>query len=175
MNPRKIIADVAREYVGLRETSNNRGPHLETFWKATNYPGGDDNREPWCSAFVTYCVVEGDRRSPLLKLRKPPFFPAVSQWLPWSKDPQTGCVVFTAADVRARLFTPAAGDIVVFLPKLSHVGIVSADYNGSGVVNTVEGNTNEAGAREGDGVWGKARALDFCGTFIRVPALAVVA
>lgn len=167
-NPRSLIAAVAREYLGLRETSTNRGPHLEEFWKATNYPDGATNREPWCSAFVTFCVKEADRRSPIINLRVPPFFPAVDQWLPWARNPETGCLIFSGASGDRR---PMAGDIVVFQPKLSHVGIVADDYDGHGIVHTIEGNTNEAGSREGDGVFQKLRTIGFCGSFIRVPCV----
>lgn len=169
MNPRTIIAFVAAEYVGLRETSKNRGPHLDEFWKATTYPDGADNREPWCSAFCTFCVQEADRRSPALNLRVPPVFPAVAQWLPWARRADTGCLIFTPDDVHAGRYRPEAGDIVVFLPRLSHIGIV--ENFASGIVQTIEGNTGAAGEREGDGVWRKPRSLNFCGSFIRVPAV----
>ena len=171
-NPRAIIAAVAREYVGTRETSRNRGEALTKFWKATRYPSGAVNREPWCSAFVTFCVREGDRRSDGIKLRVPPTFAAVAEWLPWAEEAQTGCLVARSAAARAGNFRPEPGDIVVFLPRLSHIGIVARTYTGSGAVETIEGNTNSEGSREGDGVWKKLRPIDFCGTFIRVPCVA---
>lgn len=174
-NPRRIIADVAREYIGTRETSKNRGPHLEEFWKATNYPEGAKNREPWCSAFATFCVKEGDRRSPALKLRVPPVFPAVAQWLPWARNKETGCLVFTPTEVQLGRFKPMAGDIVVYLPHLSHIGIVAEDYKSGAIIQTIEGNTNSAGSRDGDGVYQRQRSLPFCGSFIRIPARAVAA
>jgi hypothetical protein len=170
-NPRAIIAAVAREYLGTRETSKNRGPHLEEFWKATSYPDGADNREPWCSAFATFCVREADRRSPDLALRIPPTFAAVSQWLPWAHDARTGCLVFTPLDIQLRKYTAQAGDLVSFLPHLSHIGIVVSDYAGGAVIQTIEGNTNGDGSREGDGVYRKTRSLSFCGSFIRIPAV----
>lgn len=169
-NPRAIIAGVASEYIGTREESRNRGPHLEEFWKATSYQDGAKNREPWCSAFATFCVREADRRSPELNLRVPPTFPAVAQWLPWAKRSDTGCLVFTPRDVSAGKYRPEAGDIVVFLPRLSHVGIVES-FDGE-TVHTIEGNTNEAGSRDGDGVFLKRRDISFCGSFIRVPPVA---
>jgi hypothetical protein len=170
-NPRAIIAQVAREYLGTKETSTNRGPHLAEFWAKTSYPSGATDRQPWCSAFATFCAVEGDRRSPELALRVPPTFPAVAQWLPWARDPKNGCLIFTSADVAQGKQAPMAGDIVIFLPRLSHIGIVAQDYHGTGPVATIEGNTNAAGSREGDGVWVKSRALNFCGSFIRIPAV----
>ena len=72
-------------------------------------------------------------------------------------------------------YRPAPGDIVTYLPRLSHIGIVADDYTGNHLVGTIEGNTNAAGGREGDGVWPKVRALSFCGSFIRVPAIAQAA
>ena len=174
MNPRQIIADVAREYLGLRETSTNRGPHFEEFWAATTYPEGAQDRQPWCSAFATFCVCEADRRSPALRLLIPPKFPAVSMWIPWAQSPETGCLIFRPASKTA----PMAGDVVEYLTgpgKLSHIGIVAKNYDHSGFIDTIEGNTNAAGSREGDGVFAKTRALSFAGSFIRVPARAVKA
>lgn len=173
MNPRAIIAAVAAEYLGTHETNKNRGPHLEEFWKATRYPEGADDRQPWCSAFVTFCVREADRRSPDLALRIPPTFAAVAEWMDWAHDKRTGCLTFTPTEIQLRKYTPVAGDIISFLPHLSHIGIVASDYAGgsSAVIQTIEGNTNSAGSREGDGVYRKTRSLSFCGTFIRVPAL----
>ncbi|HZJ15272.1 MAG TPA: hypothetical protein VFD27_09495 [Chthoniobacteraceae bacterium] len=170
-NPRAIIAQVAREYSGTHETSANRGPHFDEFWAATTYPDGATDRQPWCSAFASFCVREADRRSPLLRLPLPPKFPAVAQWLPWARDPAVGCVIFTPDQVSLDRFFPMVGDIVVFLPHLSHVGIVLDDYQGDANVSNVEGNTNAAGSREGDGVFAKTRALSFCGSFIRIPAI----
>jgi hypothetical protein len=174
-NPRQIIADVAREYLGTRETSKNRGPHLEQFWAATSYPDGATNREPWCSAFVTFCVREGDKRSPDIALRNPPVFPAVAQWRPWARNPRNGCLTFTAADVRAGKFQPEAGDIFDLLPSVSHIGIVAQDYDSGADVHTIEGNTNDAGSREGDGIYLKTRKLAGIGIFIRIPAAAKAA
>ena len=175
-NPRQIIATVAREYIGLRETSKNRGPHLHEFWQATGYKDGDENREPWCSAFASFCVQEADRRSDKIKLRVPPAFAAVVQWHGWAKNPVNGCEVFGPGDMRkGGILKPLAGDIVSFRPKLSHIGIVVKDYDFGGYVETVEGNTNGEGSRDGDGVYEKHRALSFCGLFIRVPAIAKAA
>jgi signal peptidase I len=56
------------------------------------------------------------------------------------------------------------GDIVVF--DFSHTGIVVEDL-GNRIV-TVEGNTNKAGSREGDGVYRKIRAKSLAQCFIRI-------
>lgn len=170
-NPRRIIAIVAHEFLGLRETSRNRGPHFDEFWAETSYPDGAKDRQPWCSAFVTYCVAEADRRSPELHLLTPPKFAAVADWLPWARLPGNGCQIFRPGSG----VLPQAGDLVEYLTgpaKLSHIGIVSDDYDHSGYIDTIEGNTNAAGSREGDGVLPKRRAISFAGSFIRLPAIA---
>ena len=171
MTHRSLIADIAAKHIGLRETTPNRFDGIEKFWAATNYPDGGKNREPWCSAFVSYCVQEADRQSAEIKLRVPPRFAAVSDWLSWAKRPEVGCVTFGPV---SKAYKPERGDIVVFLPRLSHIGIV-AGFADNGFVHTIEGNTNDAGSRDGDGCYDMLRALSFCGTFIRIPAVATPA
>lgn len=166
-NPRAIIADVAAKFVGIRETTPNRFEGIDKFWAATNYPDGGVNREPWCSAFASYCVQEADRQSEAIKLRVPPRFAAVRDWLPWATHPASGCLVFRSD---SKLYKPERGDIVVFLPKLSHIGIV-AGFADNGFVHSIEGNTNDLGSREGDGIYNKIRSLSFCGSFIRIPVI----
>ena len=163
-NPRALIADIAAQYVGRRETTPNRFDGIDKFWQATSYPDGGKNREPWCSAFASYCVQEADRQSEAIRLRVPPRFAAVRDWLPWAR--QAGCLVFSNTSTIHR---PERGDIVVYLPRLSHIGIV-AGFSG-GTVRAIEGNTNEDGAREGDGCYVKRRKLSFCGSFIRIPTV----
>jgi hypothetical protein len=164
-NPRAIIADIAAQYVGTRETTPNRFAGIDKFWAATNYPDGGKNREPWCSAFVAYCVQEADRQSAAIRLRVPPRFAAVRDWVPWAR--QAGCIVFSNTSTA---YTPERGDIVVFRPRLSHIGIVSGPA-GRGMFPTIEGNTNADGSREGDGCYEKLRSLSFGGSFIRIPPL----
>jgi hypothetical protein len=168
--PQELIARVAAEQIGVRETSSNQGPGISKFWDATTYPEGDENREPWCSAFASWCVQEADRRSPLLKLTVPPTFPAVSQWLPWANRWEVEAKVFQSPTGSP---PPLAGDIVIFLPHFSHVGIVESYADG--VVTTIEGNTNDAGDRDGGAVLRKRRLLSICGSFIRMAALGVPA
>jgi hypothetical protein len=164
-NPRAIIADIAAKHIGLRETTPNRFAGIDKFWAATNYPDGGKNREPWCSAFASYCVQEADRQSAAIRLRVPPRFAAVRDWLPWAR--QAGCIVFPNTSTT---YLPERGDIVIFLPRLSHIGIV-AGFAGRGMVHTIEGNTNAAGSRDGDGCYDKLRSLSFCGSFIRIPTV----
>ena len=58
-----------------------------------------------------------------------------------------------------------AGDIAVF--DFSHVGIVVGDQVDPGFIETVEGNTDGPGSRDGDGVWRKGRPKHLVKCFIR--------
>lgn len=167
MKPQGLIADVAAEQIGVHETSPNQGPGIEKYWAATTYPDGMQDRQPWCSAFASWCVQEADRRSEQLRFPIPPRWPAVAQWLDWARDPAVGALVFKPFD---SLHFPSKGDIVIYLPRVSHVGIVES-FDGR-QVTTIEGNTNDTGGRDGVAVLRKERALAFCGCFIRLPAAA---
>jgi hypothetical protein len=65
--------------------------------------------------------------------------------------------------------SPSRGDIVVY--RFSHIGIVTAT-NTTGV-STIEGNTNEAGSREGTAVLRKERQNTVIRCFIRLPVTPV--
>lgn len=165
-NPLAIIADVAARYVGLRETSRNRAPEISQFWDFTNYKQGDENREPWCCAAVSAWVQMADAESELINLRIPPRTGAVAEFLEWAKNPANNCITFGP---KHPTYRARKGDIVIYLPNLSHIGVVASDYLGDGFMQLIEGNTNLDGSREGDGVYRKQRRYSFAGTFVRLP------
>lgn len=169
-NPLALIAAVAARYLGVFETSKNRGPHIAEFWEKTNYKEGDGDRQPWCCAFVSFCVQVADAESAELKFTVPPTTASCAELVRWAHETKAknGLIIFGPRD---KEFKPAVGDLVCYRPNLSHVGIVTEDYDGSGFIETIEGNTNQEGSREGDGVYRKQRHLDFAGTFIRLPAV----
>jgi cell wall-associated NlpC family hydrolase len=79
-------------------------------------------------------------------------------FLNWAKDrPNTTEVLMPSAKAQA-------GDIVMF--TFSHVGIVISD-NGR-TIQTVEGNTNEEGSREGDGVYYRTRNKSLVRRYVRI-------
>ncbi|WP_038168590.1 hypothetical protein [Verrucomicrobium sp. BvORR106] len=148
----EAIAEAAESQIGIRESEGqNRGPGIEKFWTATSYKTGYQNREPWCAAFVCWCILEA-----LLRLSiKPPFKrPTTAQafgFEPWATYSDTDNVklVPTTGDIRR-------GDIIVY--SFSHVEIATKDTPKSvNLVECVGGNTNDAGSREGDGVYRKQR------------------
>jgi hypothetical protein len=163
--PQAVIAEVAATQVGVREKSRNMAPELQKYWDATTYKAGMRNREPWCAAFVSWCVQEADRRMDALSFPVPPRFSAVADYLPWAAREDVGALTFSPRD---QVYRPQAGDLAVFI--FSHIGIVES-YGGRLSVVTVEGNTGPDGGRDGDGCYRKCRAFSIIKRFIRLPVL----
>lgn len=157
------IVAVAESQLGVKETSKNYGAKLAKYWEATSYPEGMRNREPWCAAFVAWCVREAGRADGWLNRGETnrPRSAAVRDWVPAAL--KLGWKVFGPGDP---VMFPAPGDVVVF--KFSHIGIVTDRM--AYEVRTIEGNTNEHGEREGKYVLRRERALrEMCRSFIRLP------
>lgn len=119
---------VARSQVGVREVTANWSPVIKLYLKVAGvfFPA------PWCAAFLTWCLLEAgaDRK-------KLPKFPASTYyWWSWAKA--NGRLL--NAPSRGRL-------IVVNGAKGGHIGVVRA-VDGA-LVETIEGNTDDKGSREG--------------------------
>jgi hypothetical protein len=151
------LVTIARAELGVHEESRNQGPGILKYWEATSYGAdGFKTREPWCAAFVAWCValyLDGRARRPKSA--------AVRQWVPDAL--RLGWRVFGPRD---GLLFPRAGDVVVF--QFSHIGIVE-DFADGAHVATIEGNTDDEGGREGREVARRLRPLSLCKSFIRVP------
>jgi hypothetical protein len=149
------IVGIAESQLGVKEATRNQGKEIAKYWPATDYPEGHANREPWCAAFIAWCVQQAG-------IEPRPRSAAVANWV---KDAlKLKWTVFGPGDP---LLFPRAGDLVVF--KFSHIGLVTgrAGYD----VQTIEGNTNEHGEREGKFVMRHERSMrSECKSFIRLPA-----
>ena len=140
----ELLAGIAESQVGEREEGNNSGDAVEKYQAATWLPIGS---WPWCAAFVCWCFREALDKKPS-NIKRPR---TASAWdfENWAK--KEGIKLIKPANgskVRR-------GDILVY--TFSHIGIAVGDEQLDGKVDTVEGNTNKAGAREGDGVYRKIR------------------
>lgn len=134
LGPSQRALMVAETQVGKMEVGNNGGLAILPYQLSTSIKPG----EPWCSAFVYWCHIRAGVSIP---------GPARSYaWSPtWFKSHLVD--------------EPASGDVfgIYFkeLGRIGHVGIVSK-VDGS-FIETIEGNTNADGSREGNGVWKKRR------------------
>ena len=149
-----IAAATAEANKGVREVGKNAGPDVEKYLHCLGMTKGS----PWCAAFVSWCVMSSRG------LAKPPKWcsgSAVSLFQMSGKN----AVKVTPLDagyqtkvkpgyIWSRAQDPAAASAArkgVWCQ--GHTGIVVAvDAVG---FHTIEGNTNAAGSREGDGVYRK--------------------
>jgi hypothetical protein len=162
-----LIAEIAAREVGVREQEgNNRGPRIREYQAATWLT---PDAWPWCAAFVDWVVLrwlDGYLVRDYLNLSKA----EAAAWRPktagawdlanWAR--KKGRVSILTEDAKA-----LPGDIVIF--DFSHVGIIEKDLGKTFV--TIEGNTNQAGARDsesGDGVWRKSRERSLARNLLRI-------
>ncbi len=136
------LIEIYTAEIGTREkTGNNDGERVELYLKSCNLKKGN----PWCAAFITWCYKEAGIKA------------VVSGYSPsWFPNKNT---TYTRGKQGNK--TPKQGDVfgIWFNSKnrIAHVGFIDEWAEGSSYTMTVEGNTNEAGSREGDGVYRKRR------------------
>ena len=126
--------------IGIRESGYNKGQRVEEYLKAANLKAS----APWCAAFITWTFKQCNIKA------------VVSGYSPnWFESN----VVYKRDDNINRNYKVQAGDVfgLWFANKnrIAHVGFIDGKQGDYYI--TVEGNTNEAGSREGDGVYRKRR------------------
>ncbi|MGY3211161.1 CHAP domain-containing protein [Mucilaginibacter sp. HD30] len=139
-NTRASVQHTYASQVGIHElTGNNDGKQVEVYLKYVGLQKGN----PWCAAFVCWVLGQNDVANP-----KSGYCPILftAQNKIWKRMSKTSLI-------------PLMGDVFgIYFPekkRVAHVGFV--DSWTSKTVITVEGNTNDAGSREGDGVYRKIR------------------
>lgn len=140
---RNAFIEIARSQIGVREEGgNNRGRRVQEYQNAASWLPGTG--WAWCAAFVGWCF---DRLAERYTL---PFATPEGAGAFWYEDwaRQQGIRVWSNGAKVKR------GDVVIF--SFSHIGIATSNES-DGEFLCVEGNTNDAGSREGDGVFEKRR------------------
>ena len=140
----------------VREIGKNAGPDVEKYQKCVGLAKGS----PWCAAFVSWCVMTSRG---LTKAPKWCSGSAVSLFQVSSRSKT--CVKVTPADADYKskvkagwVWSRAQDDASAAAARKGawcqgHTGVVvKVDDVG---FHTIEGNTNAAGSREGDGVYFK--------------------
>ncbi len=117
-------------------TGNNDGVEVERYLQSAGFGKG----YAWCAAFVNWTYREHNIITPKSPAWSPSWFPS-SRIVP-NDSAKTG-------DVFGIYFQSKR--------RIAHVGFIHKWPKGKGYCITVEGNTNAAGSREGDGVYCKRR------------------
>lgn len=135
------VAEIYTSQLGVRELSGrNDGKQVEMYLKSANLSKG----QPWCAAFITWTFKEAGVKA------------VVSGYSP-SWFPNKNVVYIKGGDNNK---SPQQSDVFgIYFPskkRIAHVGFIDQWSEGNFTI-TVEGNTNEAGSREGDGVYRKRR------------------
>lgn len=140
---RDNLVDTARYFLFVREeTGNNDGKYVERFLKEVNLKKGN----PWCVAFVVSCHNYTGIPIPQSG---------------YSPDMFRSNVVWDYTDWRNGYNTKPGQVFGIYFEskkRVAHVGIIESG-NGK-TVNTIEGNTDGSGSREGDGVYRKVRQME---------------
>lgn len=158
----KAIYELALSQVGVREHGRNSGVDVDKYIKSG--AGDVDADPPWCQYFAYWAAASAAERLGG-KTTSPRTGGVVRCWL---KSEETGSLRILPADVLNGSVELQAGDQMCRVrnnkpqdvakvhagqARQGHTGIVER-VDGS-TVYTIEGNTNKAGSREGDGVYRK--------------------
>lgn len=129
---RELIINIARSQLGIREaTGKNDGVAVEAYLSYT----GNTKGTPWCASFVSWVYGKAGLAKP-----KTPWSPALFPLAKQTLNP-------LPADVFG-IYFPS-------LKRVAHCGLVEASRGNW--LQTIEGNTNADGLREGNGVYRKLR------------------
>lgn len=134
---RDKLQKVYTSQIGVKEaTGNNDGHEVEAYLATTGLGKG----YPWCAAFVSWVFEQEGLDRPKTPWT-PALFPKVAViWPDGGRTPQK-------SDVFGIYFKS--------IDRIGHAGFIESW--GSNFVVSVEGNTNDNGSSEGDGVYRKRR------------------
>ncbi|KAA8482418.1 CHAP domain-containing protein [Arcticibacter tournemirensis] len=159
--------------LGVREaTGRNDGSRVEGYLRYVGLKKGD----PWCAAFVCYCLGKAGIANP-----RTGYCPVLfaREKVIWTRGLKVEGVARNtqlathnpSSNPQPATHNPQSGDVFgIYFPekgRIAHVGFV--DEWGDKYAITVEGNTNEAGSREGDGVYRKRRLISSIYKVARYP------
>tara|TARA_R100000734_G_scaffold19153_1_gene18664 strand:+ start:573 stop:1199 length:627 start_codon:yes stop_codon:yes gene_type:complete len=154
---------LAEEEIGTAEVNGtNCGPRVDEYKAATWLD--PDKGWPWCAAFICWLVreaIEGEEVD-----FKRPQTAGAWDFENWAKKQKEGVSLKKPVAKSGGKADIKAGDIVVF--TFSHIGLAVGKPDSSGMVPTIEGNTDAAGRREGGAVLRKERHVSKIRSRIRI-------
>lgn len=150
-----LLVGIAKTQVGKHESGGaNKGSDLRAYFDSDSYrPNATDDGYPWCASFVCWCVFKamqagGVEETPTFKRPRTPSAFGLADWSR-AQDNSTRTRDWPGNDIKA-------WDVVIY--NFSHCGIAVTDSS-NGEFLAIEGNTNQAGSREGTHVMHKTRAV----------------
>ncbi len=141
-----MLSVEAGSYAGIRETTPNDSDMIRKFQSVI----GVAQQESWCLSFVQYCVEKVDRL----------YFCVDPNHNQSTLMPTEHCLTLWRFSPERRKSEPCPGLIAIWQhgdTAAGHAGIVEMKTKDG--FYSMEGNSNEAGSREGDGVYRKKRLL----------------
>lgn len=137
------IEQVYTSQIGVREaTGRNDGKQVEAYLKSCGLGKG----YAWCAAFVKWCFVQCGIAVP------------INAYSPTAHN-RNNVVMMRGQYAKA----PRPGDVFTIwntrMNRIAHTGFFHRQVN-STIYETVEGNTNDGGSREGDGVYKRKRSIN---------------
>jgi hypothetical protein len=124
------LIEIAKGEIGVRETTTNSSKRIDQYCHYVGF-----KKVAWCAAFCSFCFGQAGYKKP-----KTAWSPSLFPKERLAKDALPGMVM--------GIYFPSKG-------RIAHCGIVIAVKGGW--CETIEGNTNVAGSREGDCVMRKLR------------------
>lgn len=152
------IIELARGEVGVREIGDTNCGKRVNEYKSATYLDSTQSW-PWCAAFICWLLREGMKGGSYSFKR--PTTAGAWDFENWASD----------QDMSVRTKKPHNGDIIagdIILFTFSHIGIAISSPDKNGMVQTIEGNTDDAGSREGGGVYIKDRHISKIRSRIRL-------
>lgn len=162
-----IVSDFAKEMVRIAQTQvgvvekpskSNSGPEVEGLYQRSTWLKGTGFA--WCAAFICYLFKSAASKKGIQYSFKLPQTAGAYDFKNWAQ----------ANSKYVEIINPPfdkilPGDIIIF--NFSHIGI-SIGLSGGGKVDTIEGNTDTAGSREGGGVFKKSRNVKLIKHVLRI-------
>jgi hypothetical protein len=149
---RSCVAEATYEAIGVREVGgNNTGPEVDSYLATVGFEPG----APWCGAFVA------DRINQCVSLTSLDNYLSIQKWAytPYTLEKAIEKDLLLWENNKYTLSKhrkPQSMDVFwTYNPRLgrvAHTGLVDVWHDHGNLVITIEGNTNNAGSREGDGV-----------------------
>ena len=136
------LLEIATAEIGVKEVGNNAGSRVGEYQQCVHVPPGSS----WCAAFVCWCIAQTEQATGITLTGLHRSAGVLDMW-------------HNSPTLRTQV--PKPGDIMIMQhgsTPLGHTGIVISAT--ASTVDTIEGNTNSAGSRQGDGVYAKMRYLN---------------